>query len=92
MFPQLPITLFLGYFQEIVFPVDYIMGSFMLVFLVWAVLVTEITVSVFHFLFANSFCHSLCLGGAVFHWLCYYSHVYSKPDCALFTIVRRGGV
>ena len=34
VFPQLPITLFLGYFQEILFPVDYILGSIMLVFLV----------------------------------------------------------
>jgi hypothetical protein len=34
VFPQLPITIFLGYLQEILFPVDYIIASMMLAFLV----------------------------------------------------------
>lgn len=34
IFPQLPIVLYLAYFQPTVFPVDPILGTFMLAFLV----------------------------------------------------------
>lgn len=34
MFPQLPLTIYLAYAQELLLPVDYIMGSIMIAFLV----------------------------------------------------------
>ena len=34
MFPQFPIVIYLSFFQEIIFPIDYLMGPTMLVLMV----------------------------------------------------------